>query len=103
MNNDNAQPTGAIARFLNGIERVGNKLPDPAIIFLVAMITIWILSWLFSGVDFSAIDPRTGDPIVIKNLLTGDSLATSIDHGQNLYRLCASRSGVSGYVRCWCR
>ncbi|GAA0202720.1 AbgT family transporter [Kangiella japonica] len=75
MNNEQAQPTGVIARFLNGIERVGNKLPDPAIIFLVAMITIWILSWLFSGVDFSAIDPRTGDPIAIKNLLTGDSIA----------------------------
>ncbi|RDX35788.1 AbgT family transporter [Kangiella sp. HD9-110m-PIT-SAG07] len=75
MSNENAQPTGAITRFLNGIERVGNKLPDPAIIFLVAMITIWILSWLFSGVDFSAIDPRTGESIVVKNLLTGDSLA----------------------------
>ena len=75
MSDESAQQTGAIARFLNGIERVGNKLPDPAIIFLFAMIIIWILSWLFSGVDFSAIDPRTGDPIVVKNLLTGDSLA----------------------------
>lgn len=75
MNNDNVQPVGAIARFLNTIERVGNKLPDPAIIFLIAMITIWILSWLLSGVDFSAIDPRTGNSIVIQNLLTGDALA----------------------------
>lgn len=39
-NNNGAAPTGAIARFLNGIERVGNKLPDPAMIFLSAMLII---------------------------------------------------------------
>ena len=37
-NNDVQAPSGAITRFLNTIERVGNKLPDPAIIFLVAML-----------------------------------------------------------------
>jgi len=37
MNNNEATiPTGLIARFLNFVERVGNKLPDPAIIFLFA-------------------------------------------------------------------
>lgn len=66
---------GAITRFLNSIERVGNKLPDPAIIFLIAMVTIWFLSWLFSGTSFDAIDPRTGQAIVINNLLSGDALA----------------------------
>ncbi len=66
---------GAIARFLNFIERVGNKLPDPAIIFLFALVTIWILSWALSGVSFSAIDPRTGNPIVVNNMLSGDALA----------------------------
>lgn len=64
-----------VQRFLNGVERVGNKLPDPAIIFLFALLIIWVLSWLLSGVDFSAIDPRTGEAIVINNLLTGDALA----------------------------
>lgn len=76
-NNNNLQAqSGAIARFLNTIERVGNKLPDPAIIFLVAMLLIWLLSWLFSGMTFDAIDPRTGEAIVVHNLLAGDSLAT---------------------------
>lgn len=75
-NNEVQPPTGAIARFLNTIERVGNKLPDPAIIFLVAMLLIWLLSWLFSGVSFDAIDPRTGEGIVVHNLLSGDNLAT---------------------------
>ncbi|MEO2266315.1 AbgT family transporter [Pseudoalteromonas sp. YIC-656] len=80
MNNNNgdqqgAAPSGAIARFLNTIEHVGNKLPDPAMIFLFAMLLIWALSWAFSGVTFDVIDPRTNAPIVVNNLLTGDSLA----------------------------
>ena len=66
---------GAVTRFLNAVERVGNKLPDPAIIFLFALLIIWVLSWALSGVDFSAIDPRTSAPIIINNLLTGDALA----------------------------
>jgi len=66
---------GAVARFLNTVERVGNKLPDPAIIFLFALLLIWVLSWALSGVDFSALDPRTGAPIIINNQLTGDALA----------------------------
>ena len=80
MNNNNgdqqgAAPSGAIARFLNTIERVGNKLPDPAMIFLFAMLLIWVLSWAFSGVTFDVIDPRTQAPIVVNNLLTGQALA----------------------------
>ncbi|KZN48525.1 AbgT family transporter [Pseudoalteromonas luteoviolacea] len=71
-----AAPSGAVARFLNGIERVGNKLPDPAIIFLSAMLLIWFLSWIFSSTTFDAIDPRTGEAIVVHNLLSGDSLAS---------------------------
>ncbi|MFC3033879.1 AbgT family transporter [Pseudoalteromonas fenneropenaei] len=67
--------SGVLARFLNGIERVGNKLPDPAIIFLMAMILIWFLSWIFSSFSFDAIDPRTGQGIVVHNLLNGDSMA----------------------------
>ncbi|CAM4389478.1 AbgT family transporter [Pseudoalteromonas ostreae] len=75
-NNDATMPTGLVARFLNFVERVGNKLPDPAIIFLFAMLLIWVLSWWFSGVTFDAIDPRTGEAIIINNMLASDSLAT---------------------------
>ena len=64
-----------IDRFLNGIEYVGNKLPDPAMIFLFSMLLIWVLSAIFSNFTFTAIDPRTGEGIVVNNLLTGDNLA----------------------------
>jgi aminobenzoyl-glutamate transport protein len=60
---------------LNAIERVGNKLPDPAALFLILLLVVWGLSWALSGVTFTEIDPRTKSPIVVKNLLTGEALA----------------------------
>jgi aminobenzoyl-glutamate transport protein len=65
---------GVVARFLDIVERAGNRLPDPAVLFLLLMLLVWGLSWLLSGVDFSAMDPRTGQPIAVTNLLSGDSL-----------------------------
>ena len=75
-NNDAAMHSGIVARSLNFVEKKKKKLPDPAIIFLFAMLLIWLLSWWFSGVTFDAIDPRTGEAIIINNMLASDSLAT---------------------------
>ncbi len=61
---------------LNTIERVGNRLPDPAVLFLILLIVTWILSALLSPISFSEIDPRNGKPILINNQLTGTSIAT---------------------------
>ncbi|MDX1582954.1 MAG: AbgT family transporter [Thermoanaerobaculia bacterium] len=60
---------------LNAIEFVGNKLPDPAILFLIVLILVWIFSALFAGTTFTEIDPRTGEPIRVINLLSGSALA----------------------------
>jgi len=60
-----------IARLLDWVERAGNKLPDPAILFLIALVITWIVSALLAPVTFSAIDPRTGEAVVVKNLLAG--------------------------------
>lgn len=68
-------PKGFINKALNFIEKAGNKLPDPAILFLILMITIWVLSWLMSGISFTEIDPRSNAPIAVQNLLSGDALA----------------------------
>ncbi len=65
-----------VDRFLNTVERVGNKLPDPAVLFLVALGLVWIASGVFSQMSFADIDPRTGKAIEIKNQLTGAALAT---------------------------
>lgn len=64
-----------IDRFLDFIERVGNKLPDPAILFLILMLLVWVLSAVMSGIEFAEIDPRSGQAVKIVNLLTGPALA----------------------------
>ncbi len=65
---------GFLSRALDGIERVGNKLPDPAMLFLILMFAVWGISALLSGVSFEAIDPRTNSPIEVNNLLSADAL-----------------------------
>lgn len=71
-----ATPNPRIARMLDWVERAGNKLPDPAILFLFALLITWALSVALAPVSFSAIDPRTGDPVVVKNLLAGHELTS---------------------------
>ncbi|MGE4070642.1 MAG: AbgT family transporter [Lysobacterales bacterium] len=71
-----ATPPGLVFRFLDKVERVGNKLPDPAVLFLFLMFVVWACSWMLSGVNFSELDPRSGEPIRIVNLLGGDALTT---------------------------
>ena len=64
-----------INRLLDKVEVVGNKLPDPAMIFFFCLIIVWGLSAWLSQMTFSAIDPRNGEPIVVNNLLSGAALA----------------------------
>ncbi|MDJ0907630.1 MAG: AbgT family transporter [Woeseiaceae bacterium] len=75
----NNQQTG----FLGAVERIGNKLPDPAMLFVGLLFIVWVLSWLLSYLTFSVLDPRTctvpGDPstceaIKVVNQLSGDAI-----------------------------
>jgi aminobenzoyl-glutamate transport protein len=80
MNRVDQPETGApggrwVDRALNSIERVGNMLPDPAALFLILLIVVWVFSALLAPMTFGEIDPRTGQPIVINNLLTGPAMA----------------------------
>ena len=66
--------TAAPGGFLGTVERVGNKLPDPAVLFIALLFIVWLLSWLLSYVTFSVVDPRSGEALVINNLLSGSAL-----------------------------
>jgi aminobenzoyl-glutamate transport protein len=59
--------------FLGTVERVGNKLPDPAVLFIALLFIVWVLSFLLSFVTFGVIDPRTSEPLVVNNLLSGSA------------------------------
>ena len=69
-----AQKPGGLNRVLNFIEVVGNKLPDPAILFALLLAVVWATSWAMSGMVFTEIDPRSGQAIQIKNLLAPTAL-----------------------------
>ncbi len=61
-------------RMLGSVERIGNKLPDPAVLFIVLLAFTWLLSWVLSYISFDVIDPRTSSPVIINNLLSGPAL-----------------------------
>jgi aminobenzoyl-glutamate transport protein len=70
---DQTPAASANGGFLGTVERIGNKLPDPAVLFIALLFIVWVLSWLLSYVSFDVIDPRSGEALTIKNLLTGSS------------------------------
>ncbi|MDH3812657.1 MAG: AbgT family transporter, partial [Gammaproteobacteria bacterium] len=63
-------PAASNGGFLGTVERVGNKLPDPAVLFIALLFIVWVLSWILSYVTFDVVDPRSGQALVIQNLLT---------------------------------
>jgi aminobenzoyl-glutamate transport protein len=63
-------------RFLDTIEWAGNKLPDPAVLFLILMLAVWVISAILAPISFTEIDPRTGDDLRVQNLLTGPQFAS---------------------------
>lgn len=73
--NATTQQSTWVMRALDKVERVGNKLPDPAIIFALCLAIVWVCSAVFSQMTFSAVDPRSGEAVVVNNLLTGAALA----------------------------
>ena len=58
-----AAPKTAMQRFLDGIERVGNMVPHPVVIFLILIAIVIVLSHIFSlfgvAVTLQRIDPDT--------------------------------------------
>ena len=68
-------PPRLLDRVLNGVERAGNALPDPAALFLILLFVVWAVSALLAPVQWAEIDPRSGEPLRVVNLLTGTEIA----------------------------
>ncbi|WP_342318544.1 AbgT family transporter [Corynebacterium mayonis] len=64
-----------VDKFLNGVEYVGNKLPEPFTIFLFLFLLTGVISTLFAwqGVTFSV--PGDEEAKQVKGLFTGEGLA----------------------------
>lgn len=65
---------GWFYRFLDGVERVGNKLPDPFILFIILSLIVIAISWVASMFNASVIHPGTGEELAIKNLASGEGI-----------------------------
>ncbi len=62
-------------RMLNWVERVGNKLPDPALLFVFALVLTWVASAILGGTKFTV--PSTDGEVekTILNQLEGAAIA----------------------------
>jgi aminobenzoyl-glutamate transport protein len=75
-------PKTAMQRFLDVVERVGNMVPHPVVIFLILIATVVLLSALLgaagTAVTFERINPATHEietaSTAIKSLLTADGI-----------------------------
>jgi aminobenzoyl-glutamate transport protein len=61
---------GAIARFLDMVERVGNALPDPTTLFALMALAIVVLSGIAARFDLAVTHPSTGKLIEPVSLLS---------------------------------
>jgi aminobenzoyl-glutamate transport protein len=73
-------PAAAIAkpgfaqRFLDWVERAGNKLPQPVTLFAAMIGIVLVASLVFSLAGTSAVHPGTGETITAVNLLNADGI-----------------------------
>ncbi|WP_053362737.1 AbgT family transporter [Bacillus sp. FJAT-27251] len=61
-------------RMLDSIEKAGNKLPDPIVLFFVLSGIVLLASFIAGIFNLSAVHPGTGETIVAKNLLDGEGI-----------------------------
>ena len=70
MSEDNTKKKGRLDRMLDGIERVGNKLPDPITLFLGLAVFVVLVSWLCSALGAKALNPATNEVVEVQNLFS---------------------------------
>lgn len=72
--NSKEKPT-LINSFLNIVEKVGNRLPDPSILFFLMCLGLAVLTWIISFFSITVKHPGSGDTIAIKSILSSDGLS----------------------------
>ena len=61
-------------RFLHLVERVGNRLPDPFILFFYLTILLVIVTFFLSIYGDAVKHPTTGDPVAVKTLVSTEGI-----------------------------
>jgi aminobenzoyl-glutamate transport protein len=65
---------GRLRRVLDGIERAGNKLPDPVTLFICSIALLMVVSAIMAAEGVGAFNPADGTPINAVSLLSPDNL-----------------------------
>lgn len=70
-----SEKKGFVARSLDWIERVGNKLPHPVTLFVIFAGFVILFSWIFSMMGVSVEHPNEpGEILAVKNLLSPEGI-----------------------------
>ncbi len=60
---------GLLSKFLDIVERGGNKLPDPLSLFFILSALVLMASWVLSSMGLQVTHPSDGSVIAVQNLL----------------------------------
>ena len=66
----------AALRFLDAVERIGDRLPDPVFIFAWLVLALVAASVVCAALGVSAVHPGDGEVLVAKSLLAPDNVRT---------------------------
>ena len=73
MEETNKKPKG-FERFLRKVEILGNKIPDPMLMFIVLALAVVVISGICSALGVSAVNPATGEVVEVVNLCSIDGI-----------------------------
>lgn len=74
MTKQNKPKVSFIHKALNGVEIIGNRLPDPSILFFLMCIGLAVVTWLVSLFHVSVKHPGTGDNVAVKSIISKDGI-----------------------------
>jgi aminobenzoyl-glutamate transport protein len=69
-----SQKRRGFLRFLDAVERIGNRLPDPITLFVLFAVLAVVASWVAATAGVSAVHPGTGEAVEAVNLLSAEGV-----------------------------
>ncbi|WP_239769733.1 AbgT family transporter [Mammaliicoccus sp. P-M57] len=72
------QKTSIVNKFLNLIEKAGNRLPDPSILFFFLCAGLIFLSWFISLFNIKVENPGTGKTVEVTSLISREGFGKII-------------------------
>ncbi|NJP37480.1 AbgT family transporter [Bacillus luteus] len=74
MSTEETEKKGFFLKFLDNVERLGNKLPHPFMLFIYLAAGVILLSWVLSALNLSVVHPQDGETVAIENMVTLEGL-----------------------------